>query len=293
MTDDAKGRRLLVQEHPSGRIELTPNVAYTASHRRRGLSDGDISELFHENSKFDERYLHRSSLTKQELPADISAVAHDYTEHESVALPEPNPVDCGLGDILGRRRSLREYSDRGVTRQELGTILGLSVKPTCERIDGPVTETFRPYPSAGGLFPVEVYLFVSNGRDLPSGLYYYSPHRHVLRVLDRGVDAAEFESTFVDADFSRQIVSGSPVTVVLTGAFPRAKAKYGPVGYRFTLFEAGHLAQNLLLTAEGIGMGGVPLGSFLDDPLDEFLGVHGVDESALYPIAVGHPKNDA
>lgn len=291
MQEAIEHSQLAVQDHPAGRVDLSPNSSYASDYRRRAFARGDVSELFHANSKFDERFLTRSSTAS--LPAGLSAVEHDYHAREAVPLPRAEPVDSDLGELLESRRSRREYGDRGVTERELGTILGHAAGTTATcRTNGP-TETFRSYPSAGGLFPVEIYPVVRDSPELRPGLYYYSARNHALRILDVDADAVEaFEAAFVDASYSRNIVSAAAVTFVLTGSFPRIKAKYGPVGYRFALFEAGHLAQNLLLLAEGLGMGGVPVGSFLDNRLDELLGLDGVNESALYPIAIGHPPND-
>ena len=62
-------------------------------------------------------------------------------------------------------------------------------------------------------------------------------------------------------------------------------------GYRFALLEAGHVVQNLLLTATALGLGAVPLGGYYDRLTDEFLGLDGVNESTLYTVAVGRPAD--
>jgi SagB-type dehydrogenase family enzyme len=64
-------------------------------------------------------------------------------------------------------------------------------------------------------------------------------------------------------------------------------SKYGLRGYRFALLEAGHVGQNLVLAATGLGLGAVPLGGYYDRPTDELLGLDGVNESTLYLVAVG------
>jgi SagB-type dehydrogenase family enzyme len=283
---------LAAQEHPAGRVDLTGTTSYLTEFRRRGFSDGDISDLFHENTKFDRRYLDRSTLTENELPNGFSTVEQDYHDRETVPLPEPEPVECGLETALGDRRSARTFLDRGVTKRTLGTLLGHAVEPTAERDTGVVSETSHPYPSAGGLYPVEVYPVVTDGVDLDAGTYYYSPREHALRLLETGRASEGVADCFMEAPFSEAIVADAPMTIVLTGCLSRISAKYGPVGYRFVLFEAGHLAQNLLLTATALGLGGVPLGSFLDDDLDRFLGVDGTNEAALYPVALGHPRDN-
>lgn len=302
MDELAERLALASQEHPAGRVDLTGGTSYVDDHRTRGFSDGDVSDLFHENTKFDRQYLARSAATESDLHDGVSAVEHDYHGRESVALPEPERVDCALRTALNQRRSCRSFADRGVSRQTVGTVLGRALAPSRKVDDGGVPETFRPYPSAGGLYPVELYLVVSEGTDLPAGTYYYSVRDHALRVLRTGEEDRDdggsgdqdgpVADCFMDEPFARGVVADAPATVVLTGALSRIKAKYGPVGYRFALLEAGHVAQNVLLALAALGLGGVPLGSFLDDELDRFLGIDGVNEAALYPIAFGHPQDD-
>ncbi|MFC6954798.1 SagB/ThcOx family dehydrogenase [Halorubellus litoreus] len=282
---------LAAQEHPAGRVDLAGTTSQVESFRERGFREGSVAALFHENSKFDRAHLARSAMTSSDLPDGFGAIEQDYPGRETVSLPAPDALDCGLGAALARRRSVREFADRGISLQTLSTLLGHAMAPTRERDTGVVTETSRPYPSAGGLFPIEAYVVVRDGVDLDAGTYYYAPREHALRVLERGGSGEGFTECFMDEPFAAGVVRGAPVTVVLSGCLSRVAAKYGPVGYRFALEEAGHVAQNLLLAATALDLGGVPLGSFLDDALDAFLGVDGTDEAALYPLALGHPAS--
>ena len=286
---------LSAQEHPAGRVDLTGTTSHVAAFRERAFRDGSVAALFHENSKFDRQHLARSAMTSSDLSDGFGAIQQDYPARETVSLPAPDALSCGLEAALARRRSVRAFADRGVTRATLSTLLGHAVAPTRERDAGVVTETSRSYPSAGGLYPIETYVVVADGADLDPGTYYYAPREHALRVLERGGTDDRFAACFMDESFAAGVVRDAPVTVVLAGCLGRVAAKYGPVGYRFALQEAGHLAQSLLLAATALDLGGVPLGSFLDDDLDRFLGVDGTDEAALYPLALGHPAgtNDA
>jgi SagB-type dehydrogenase family enzyme len=72
--------------------------------------------------------------------------------------------------------------------------------------------------------------------------------------------------------------------------FWRTRFKYGQRGYRFTLLEAGHVGQNLVLAATALGLGSVAVGGFFDCRVEELLSVDGVNESALYAVAVGPPE---
>jgi SagB-type dehydrogenase family enzyme len=67
----------------------------------------------------------------------------------------------------------------------------------------------------------------------------------------------------------------------------RTRFKYGLRGYRFSLLEAGHLVQNVVLAATALGLPAVPLGGWYDRRLDELVGADGLDEASVYAVAVG------
>ncbi len=69
--------------------------------------------------------------------------------------------------------------------------------------------------------------------------------------------------------------------------FWRSRFKYGARAYRFTLLEAGHVGQSFLLAAAALGLATTPLGGFYDRRVDEFLGIDGIHEAALYLLPVG------
>ena len=69
--------------------------------------------------------------------------------------------------------------------------------------------------------------------------------------------------------------------------FWRSRFKYGARSYRFSLLEAGHVAQNFLLAAEALGLAATPVGGFYDDRVDQFVGVDGLFESSLYLLPAG------
>jgi SagB-type dehydrogenase family enzyme len=76
----------------------------------------------------------------------------------------------------------------------------------------------------------------------------------------------------------------------VTALFGRSTFKYGPRGYRFVLLEAGHVAQNINLTASALKLGSLNLGGFIDRETDAFLHLDGVSHSTVYSIAVGKAK---
>ena len=73
----------------------------------------------------------------------------------------------------------------------------------------------------------------------------------------------------------------------MTAMFWRSRFKYGARAYRFTLLEAGHVAQNFLLAVAALGLAAVPIGGFYDREVDSLLGVDGLYESSLYLLPLG------
>ena len=65
--------------------------------------------------------------------------------------------------------------------------------------------------------------------------------------------------------------------------------KYGERGYRFILQESGHIAQNVYLLCEALGLKCCALGGFRisDEQIEKFLGIDGLTESIVYTLVVG------
>jgi nitroreductase len=51
--------------------------------------------------------------------------------------------------------------------------------------------------------------------------------------------------------------------------------------------EAGHISQNIYLQAVSLGQGSVCAGVFLDEKVNQLIGVDGSKEAAIYLHAVG------
>ncbi|HZT36083.1 MAG TPA: SagB/ThcOx family dehydrogenase, partial [Nitrososphaera sp.] len=142
----------------------------------------------------------------------------------------------------------------------------------------------RTAPSGGGLYPVDLYCMVINVDGLAPGLYFYNVLHHSLEQLI----ARDFTAVLRTATALEETVDRAGVCILMAGFMQRAKFKYGERAYRFALLEAGHIAQNVLLATQAEGLGGYPIGGFLDDDLNLALGLNGCDEIVLYLVLLGH-----
>lgn len=290
----AELRRTMYQRYDPNTRRLAPATFFEDS-KERAFEPGGLAELYHENTKYVPGVMDRvrrsiAEFERRSMRYVGARIDQDYAGRERVALPEPAPLECPVTEALRARRSYRQYGREPVSSEALSRLLQSACGVTATRdvaeedLDGD-RKHFRAYPSAGALYPVEVYPIVLRSDDLERGIYYYVPRRHELRVLQTELGPVVEEA--LDPTSGAVDVAAASVVVVLTGAFPRSTSKYGPRGYRYVLQESGHLAQNLQLVATGLGLRSVPLGGFYDDPLNDLLGIDGVDEAALYALVVG------
>lgn len=194
-----------------------------------------------------------------------------------LAVPLPTPALAGetsLEEALLRRRSVREFKDTPLATAELGQLLWATQGITNER-------GFRTAPSAGALYPLEIYLATVDG------LFHYDPEGHQLWTVSQ----EDARQGLYDAALRQEPVLQAPAVFVLTAVYERTAQKYGSErSPRYVHLEAGHAAQNLLLEAVVLGLGAVPIGAFEDQRVQEVLGLP-EDHEPLYLIPVGHPRD--
>lgn len=203
-----------------------------------------------------------------------------YTNVQIVNLPEPKDlIEMSLDKALRKRKSIREYSSEPIQLDQLSYILW-AANGIRNREEN---QEFRTAPSAGGLYPVETYLVVSNVLELYPGIYHYSVRKHELETLRKG----NFTREIARAGMGQEMLRMAAVTFVWTAIFERSKWKYRQRAYRYIYLDAGHIAQNLALTATSIGLGSCQIGAIYDDEVNLIIGVDGIEESVLYMSTVG------
>lgn len=191
-----------------------------------------------------------------------------------ILLPPPQRKGTmSLEEALARRQSVREFAATALTEAELGQLLwaaqGISHG-----------SNLRTAPSAGALYPLEVYVATAGG------LFHYDPARHALERRGEG----DVRAALSRAALEQESVRDAPAVFVITAVAGRTAAKYGPArSPRYVHLEAGHAAQNLLLEATALGLGGVPVGAFQDDASRRVLALP-IAEEPLYLLPVGHPR---
>ncbi len=208
------------------------------------------------------------------LVATRSSIVRSAAVGEKIALPAPvRQGQMSVEEALRRRRSVREFSGKPLTYQQLGQLCWAAQGIT--QRDGR-----RTAPSAGALYPLELYVVTA------IGFFHYEPARHELQVLDR----RDLRRDLHRAALSQDSVRDAAAVFVITGNYARTAGKYGSArSPRYVHLEAGHAAENLLLEAVALDLGAVPVGAFDDARVQKAVSLP-AGEEPLYLIPVGHPR---
>lgn len=210
------------------------------------------------------------------IAAALFMEKHVMLSRAKIALPEPiYKSSVSIEEAIQARRSVREFKNEPISMQQLAQLLWAAQGITSKN-------GFRSAPSAGALYPLEIYVVSGNVSGLAPGVYHYLPKEHSLELLVAGDKRGDLEkAAFMTAD-----VKQGQIDIVITGVFKRTTAKYGNRGLRYVYMEAGHAAQNIYLQAVSLKLGTVSMGAFKDADVSKVLQIVG-QEDPLYIMPVG------
>lgn len=194
----------------------------------------------------------------------------------ALALPEPSiKSEASLEHCLLKRRSIRSYTNATLSLADISQLLWAAQGITAEGY-------LRTAPSAGALYPLEMYLVAGNVAGIAPGVYHYQPSRHEL-VL---VKAGDFRRELARAALGQDCVASGTVTILFAAVYARTSAKYGQRATRYVHMEAGHAAQNVCLQATALGLGTVTIGAFVDDEVKRVVALPDTHDP-IYMLPVG------
>ena len=193
-----------------------------------------------------------------------------------IILPEPRDSgEISVEEALLERRSVRNYKNEVLTLAEVSQLLWAA-----QGITHP--GGYRTAPSAGALYPLEVYVVAGNVDGLRPGIYKYRPQGHELKKVAEGDVRAELCAAALD----QECIEDGAAVLVFAAVYERTTRKYGERGVRYVHMEVGHAAQNVYLQAVSLGLGTVVVGAFDDGGVEKLLQMQD-DERALCIMPVG------
>lgn len=226
----------------------------------------------------------RIALALLVLSANAAAATDNFivdagapAEH-GITLPDPR-TDSGvsLERTLLQRRCVRRFTSRALTPPEVSQLLWAAQGITHGN-------GFRTAPSAGALYPLEIYILLAS-EAFPAGVYHYLPLRHELRLLKLG----EHRPALAGAARGQPWVEDNGGLLVIAAAAERTRRKYGGSAQRYVDIEVGHAAQNVALQAVALELGSALVGAFDEGRAARILGLPR-GQRPLYLIAVGTPR---
>jgi SagB-type dehydrogenase family enzyme len=198
---------------------------------------------------------------------------------DTIGLPAPrHDSDASLEHTLQQRRSVREFRRAPISLAQLSQLLWAAQGITDR--DG-----MRTAPSAGALYPLDIYVVVGEVQGLAAGVYQYWPQGHALRKRAGEDRRPELERAALGQD----CVGTNAALIVFTAVESRTTRKYGQRGLHYIDIEVGHAAQNVMLQAVALGLGSAVVGAFEDNQVAKVLELPKT-ERPLYLMPIGIPR---
>lgn len=223
----------------------------------------------------------RIAVCQQPQPGENKLESSAPGRTETIHLPEANyDGKVSVERALRERRTVRSFKDEPLTLREISQLLWAAQGIT----EG--TKGLRTAPSAGALYPLEVYLVVGNVEGLGEGAYKYNPHEHHLIRIKQGDVRGEFALALGQSG-----VGEAGAAIVFFGVYERETVKFGEIGVRYVHMEVGHAAQNVYLQATALNLGTGVIGGFPESRIKKILNAPD-EEQLLYIMPVGRMRPD-
>ncbi len=191
---------------------------------------------------------------------------------------------ASLRDCLENRRSIRDYSSDPVEIEVLAHLLWATQGKSAQQGDN----VFKTAPSAGALYPVELWTAVFDVPGVEPGIYRYDESQHCLQALR----IADFRSEFLEACMNQKMIQQAPLLFLWIAKFNDCAWRYSQRAYRYVYLDAAHSAQNCALACSALGLGSCMIGAFYDDLMDHICGLDGEQQSVIYAASVGYPADE-
>jgi SagB-type dehydrogenase family enzyme len=244
-------------------------------------SDPDLEGL-----RSDGRWKKLLAAIDRKLEALALSFPEAHAEENVIDLPEPRfESEISIEETLKNRRSIRSYEETPLTLAEISQLLWSAYGITEPREDAPafLRGGLRAAPSAGALYPLELYVAVRKVTGLSPGVYWYKSETHQLVVISQE-DRWEAVS---EAGFNQSHFGTAAAAIVYSAIFERNTDKYGKRGReRYVCMDLGHSAENVYLQAYALKIGTCAIGAFSDMALKSAIGMTR-EEEPLYIMPLG------
>lgn len=231
-------------------------------------STASIAQHYHERTKYDPRTINTKSkpLDWEQQPIPFKEYKIGTAFDLKAYLPEtPDSLPNNATEAWWQRLSRLLFCSYGLTG--LIPMLG---EP----------HYLRAAPSAGGLYPAELYLVSRGTPMLPAGLYNYQARSHSLVHFWE----SDIWTKLQVACFWQPVLENTQLALVVTGVFQRSAWRYQDRAYRRIFLDSGHLLGNIELASAINDYRPHLIGSFMDDAINQLLYLDTEQEGAIAVI---------
>lgn len=146
---------------------------------------------------------------------------------------------------------------------------------------------FRAAPSAGALYPVEIYVAVAEVEGLETGLYHFSPADLRLCGLRRG----DWRGVIARAAGMRPSIAQARAVLVTSAIFWRSAWKYRARSYRYCFWDTGTMLANLFAAAAAEGVPAEAVTAFADAEIEALIGADWEKEGIVCLVPLGRASS--
>ncbi|TRU82114.1 MAG: SagB/ThcOx family dehydrogenase [Microcystis novacekii Mn_MB_F_20050700_S1] len=230
-----------------------------------------IAQYYHERTKYDPQ-----TIASKSKGLDWSQQPHPFKEYK-----------------IGQTFDLKPYLSRQTVPQKgdfwrrISRILGCSYGLTAKIATMGSPLYLRSAPSAGGLYPAEVYLISRGTEFLPAGLYSYQGQSHSLLLFWE----SDVWTNLQSACFWNPVLENTDIALVTSAIFYRSAWRYEDRAYRRIFLDTGHLLGNIELSASINDYRAHLIGGFNDSQMNELLYLDSEKESVMTVIPLADLLN--
>jgi len=235
----------------------------------------------------DKRWKQLTGRIEKENALRVAALPAEHKPLSTVKLPPPElKGSVSVEEALAARRSVRQYTGDPLTLKQVSQVLWAAYGITKPEPDVPFLRGgMRTAPSAGALYPLDIYLFAGNVTDLPAGVYYYNSPTHELWLIAEGDQRQKLYEAA-----TQPWVKEAPASLVFSAIFERTTKKYGTRGReRYVCMDLGHSGENVYLQCGALGLATLAIGAFSDAEVRFATGMTGPEEP-LYIMPIGRAR---
>lgn len=240
-------------------------------------------EDYNENSKLTKYHkIVPDEIVLRSMDRSKGTTSYDFAD--AVPLPSINDTACeaNLNTLLLKRRSEIPPQRVTLSLEKFSRIIRRACGVTALTNSSGMQHPFRAYPSAGALYPIDIFCITLGVNELGQDLYYYDSTKNILRRLACGISQQRLCEIIVQ----KSLIDVCVVLFLFVACIERSTFKYGERGYRFSLIEAGHIAQNITLTSLAEERNYLCMGGYFDKRAERLLGIDGVTQTVIYAGAL-------